>query len=122
MTEHTLRDYNEFLEEIKGIIRLIDDRNFSYLARTNKLGDSSPEEYLLRIEEIFENKKITIPPEESLKKSPIFHLHKDPQDIYSIDVVLWTENQQSDAIATFCVRKSPHEGSPPLYLYDIRIA
>lgn len=122
MTEQTLREHIEFIDEIKEIIELINDRNFNCLANTNRLGDSSPEEYALRIEEIFKNKKITIPPEESLKESPLFHLNKDPQDIYSIDIVLWSENQQSDAIATFCVRRSPHEGYPPLYLYDIRIA
>ena len=108
MTESYLEKNPKIISAIKSIINEMSNENYDALHAKNLLGDSSPQEYIARSRDIFSGKSITMPPDNSLQKSYVFDLPKDPNDKYAIDVFLWSNGEESDAVATFLVRRNPN--------------
>lgn len=121
MTESYLENNPRIISNIKSIIKEMAIKNYDVLHTKNLLGDASPQEYIERSNDIFHEKLITIPPDDALQKSYVFDLPKDPNDKYAIDVFLWSNGEESDAVATFCVRRNPKSDAQAVYLYDLKI-
>jgi hypothetical protein len=121
MTESYLENNPRIISNIKSIIKEMANENYDVLHTKNLLGDASPQEYIERSRDIFRGKLITIPPDDALHKSYVFGLPKDSNDKYAIDVFLWCNGEQNDAVATFCVRRNPKSDAQAIYLYDLKI-
>jgi len=121
MTESYLENNPKIISNIKSIIKEMANENYDVLHTEKLLGNASPQEYTECSRDIFRGRLITMPPDDALQKSYIFDLPGDPNDKYAIDVFLWSNGEESDAVATFCVRRNPKSDAQAVYLYDLKI-